>query len=112
MWIFAKHGFLSLVQHENCPYHLLVRGRVSGDIQNFFPAAQVQRTEKRDYLFRAVLSKEQVAKRIALAVADIDYCGALGTSFKASITDKRRAPYYLNVWDTMAEMQDRLKGGS
>ena len=109
MWIFAKHGFLSLVQHENYPYHLLVRGRVGGDIQHYFPDAKVMRTEKRDYLYRTVLPKEQVAKRIALAIEQIDYCGALGTSFKSSITDKRRAPYYSNVWDTMWEMQDRLK---
>jgi hypothetical protein len=50
------------------------------------------RTEKRDYLYRTVLPKEQVAERIAKAVADIDYCGALGTGFKASV-DKRRSRY-------------------
>jgi hypothetical protein len=108
MLIFAKHGFLSLVQHENYPYHLLVRGRVRGDIQHYFPDAKVMRTEKRDYLFRTVLPKEQVAKRIALAVEQIDYCGAHGTCFK-SIVDKRRAPFYLDVWSTMAEMQEQLK---
>ena len=107
MWIFATHGFLSLVQHENYPYHLLVRGRVKGDIQHYFPDAKAVRTEKRDYLFRTVLPKEQVARRIARAVEQINYCGAHGTSFK-SIVDKRRAPFYLNVWDTMSEMQEAL----
>jgi len=107
MWIFATHGFLSLVQHENYPYHLLVRARVKGDLEHYFPDAKVVRTEKRDYLFRTVLPKEQVAKRIALAVEQIDYCGALGTSFKSSVEERRR-PFYFNVWNEMAEMQDRL----
>jgi hypothetical protein len=69
------------------------------------------RTEKRDYLYRTVLPKEQVAERIAKAVADIDYCGALGTGFKASV-DKRRSRYYTAIWNTAWEMLEDLKGGN
>jgi hypothetical protein len=107
LWIFAKDGFLSIVQHQHHPQQLLVRGRIRGDIQHYFPDAKVMRTEKRDYLYRTVLPKEQVAKRIASAVNAIDYCGALGTSFK-TLVEERRRPFYFNVWNEMAEMQDRL----
>jgi hypothetical protein len=108
MWIFAKHGFLSIVQHQHHPQQLLVRGRVRGDIQRYFPAAKVARTENRDYLYRTVLGKEEVADRIAAAVQAIDYCGAKGTSFK-SVVGKNREPYYFAVWDTMWEMQEQLR---
>src|SRR5215469_5026434 len=99
MWIFATHGFLSLVQHENYPYHLLVRGRVGGDIQHYFPDAKVMRTEKADYLYRTVLPKEEVAKRIAAVVDGLNGCGAKGTGFK-SVVGKNREPYYFDIWDT------------
>jgi hypothetical protein len=107
VWIFAKAGFLSIVQHRDQPDMLMVRARVKGDIEHFFPSAKVIRMEDADYLYRTILPRNTVAAVIAKTVDAINYCGAHGTSFK-SIVDKRRAPFYLNVWDTMAEMQDRL----
>ena len=110
MWIFAKDGFLSIVQAKDRADSLLVRGRVQNDIQHFFPRAKVYRSEMRDYRHRAILPRESVAARLAQAVTEIDYGGGGGAvSFKDSIADKRRAPYYLDVWDTMWQMQYDLK---
>jgi len=110
MWIFAKDGFLSIVQAKDRADCLLVRGRVQGDVQYYFPTARVLRSERRDYRHRAIVPRESVAARLAVAVQQIDYGGGGGAvSFKDSIADKRRAPYYLDVWDTMWQMQDDLK---
>ena len=45
MWIFAKDGFLSLTQYRDRPDMLMVRARVAGDIEHFFPTARVIRTD-------------------------------------------------------------------
>jgi hypothetical protein len=104
-----KDGFLSIVQAKDRDDCLLVRARVQGDVQHYFPTARVFRSEVRDYRYRAIVPRESVAARFALAAMAIDYGGGDAVSFKDSITDKRRASFYLDVWSTMAEMQDRLK---
>jgi len=110
MWIFTKNVFLSVVQASNRSDCLLVRGRVRGDVQRFFPTAKVYHTVRRDYAHRAIVPRESVAARLAVAVQQIDYGGGGGAvSFKDSIADKRRAPYYLDVWDTMWQMQYDFK---
>ena len=68
----------------------------------------------RDYRHRAIVPRESVAARLAQAVMAIDYGGgaAGAVSFKDSITDKRRAHFYFDVWNTCWEMQQALKGGN
>ena len=61
MWIFAKDGFLSLTQYRDRPDMLMVRARVAGDIEHFFPTARVIRTDDADYLYRTTLPREAVA---------------------------------------------------
>ena len=113
MWIFAKDGFLSVVQDKSHYDLLLVRGRVQGDVQKFFPKAKVYRSEMRDYRHRALVPRESVAARLAQAVMEIDYGGGGDAiSFKDSITDKRRAHFYFDVWNTCWEMQQALKGSN
>jgi hypothetical protein len=53
MWLFAKHGFFSIVEHRADPRNLLVRARVKGDIEHYFPDAKVTQTDDADYLYRA-----------------------------------------------------------
>jgi hypothetical protein len=103
MWLFVKNGFLSIVQHRDQPDMLIVRARVRGDIEHYFPKAKVERTEDHDYLYRAVLPKHQVATRLFDAVLDIDY-----PKFKPAVTDKRRQAYYFDIWDTGYSMQEEL----
>jgi len=103
MWIFAKDGFLSITPHREKPDMLIVRARVKGDIEHYFPGATVICTDDADYLYRTTLPREEVADRVREAVIEIR------SGLKDSVTDKRRAGYYLDVWSTMAEMQDRLK---
>src|SRR5215831_4091688 len=53
MWLFAKHGFFSIVEHRADPRNLLVRARVKGDIEHYFLDAKVTQTDAADYLYRA-----------------------------------------------------------
>lgn len=104
MWIIAKHGFLSIVQHDDDPSKLLVRGRVKGDIEHYFPDATVTRHDKNDYLYRAIIDRDTVYRTIAEAVSNIDY-----RAVKPAIADKRRSMTYLAVWHELEEMQEDLK---
>ena len=103
MWLFAKNGFLTFVQHDNRPDLLLVRGRIKGDIENYFPNARVTYRTDRDYAYRTMLPKTRVAERIASAVSAIDY-----VKYKPSVQDKRRRQAYITVWDTMYGLQEQL----
>ena len=104
MWIIAKHGFLSIVQHDDDPDMLLVRGRVEGDIEYYFPEAEVTRNDKADYLYRATIDRGAVEDAIARAVYAIDY-----RAVKPAIADKRRTMAYLAVWQELEDMQEDLK---
>ena len=103
MWIFAKAGFLSIVQHRGRPDMLMVRARVKGDIEHYFPDAKVIRLDDADYLFRAFLPRKAVAAVMTNAVEQIDY-----DKFKAAVEDKRREAHYFSVWDTGYLMQEEL----
>jgi hypothetical protein len=72
MYIFAQHGILSIVAHQSKPGMLMVRAPARDDLEHFWPAAKIIRTDQRDYRFRTTLPRETVAKRIAEAVAGID----------------------------------------
>ena len=106
MWLFAKDGFLSIVQHRDQPDVLMVRARVAGDIEHYFPDVTVIRKDDADYLYRAFIPRVKVADVVRDMVLNIPSGG-----FKSTIADKRREAYYLSVWDTMAEMQEELGQG-
>jgi hypothetical protein len=78
--------------------------RHAGRKGHYFPKAKVIRTDDRDYLYRAVVDRSAVAATIHSAVIAIDY-----DNFKSSVPDERRGPWYVDVWFTLEEMQDKLK---
>lgn len=104
MWIVAKYGFLSIVQHDDDPGLLLVRARVKGDIEHYFPGAEVSRDDMADYLYRAAIPRRLVAATLAQEVEKIDY-----RAVKPAIADKRREGAYLDVWLILEGMQEELK---
>ena len=104
MWIFAREGFCSIVQDMFDPSMLLVRSRIEGDLEKFFPNSEVVEAAGTDYRFRAYLPRETVAAAIGKMVLSVDY-----GNFKASVRDNRRSPFYARVWATMAELQDAVR---
>lgn len=112
MWIFMNDAFLSVI---NPPAgtkgdKLLVRARNKGDIERVFgPKTKVTQTPKRDYLFRALIDRTEVAKVIAHQIANIDY-----GNFKDSIPDQREFDNYHKacgqVWASMLSYQIQQNG--
>lgn len=104
MWICLKSAFLSIVepsaQGVNTGDMLLVRARRNGDIESVFPAAKVERRPERDYLFRALLPRQEVAAAIAEQVRGIDY-----PNFKNSVKNKRLHDAFARIWSIMAGLQ-------
>lgn len=101
MWLFTTKGFISVVEDMEHPGNLLVRGRFKGDIPKIFPGVKEQYTRNRDYRYRASLSREKVATRIAELLIDIDY-----PNFKDACPDDRHT-IHSQVWATMYNAQNR-----
>jgi len=102
MWIFAREGFLSIVQHRDHEELLVVRGRFRGGIEALFPDAEVEETPKADYRYRTIVQKGAAARRIAEAVLGIDY-----ENFKGSLDDLARHDTYTDVWAVMLRAQEQ-----
>src|SRR4051812_9370773 len=103
MWIFCQNGFFSIVEHRDDPKLMVVRARLDGDIQRYWPDAKVSATPERDYLYRAFIPKKKVADAVSRMASDIDY-----DNFKANISDKRRGHWYMEVWEAMVDMQQSV----
>lgn len=100
MWLCLNQSFLSVVDKAEKPGCLLVRARRPGDIENYFPNAKVKKTIGNDYLFRAEVSREEIAAVITKQVMELDY-----DNFKDSVADDRLHSAYSGVWHTMARLQ-------
>ena len=101
MWLCLSSAFLSIVHKPPCrPYELLVRARRPGDIESVFPEAKVTRKTDCDYLYRAIVSKGDVASVLARTVAGIDY-----PNFKNTVKDTGLHDAYFEVWASMARVQ-------
>lgn len=101
-WIFLNDAMLSIVAPkgpENADL-LLVRARAEGDIQRVFPDAEVHRTEARDYRYRTLLPRQEVAIAIAKRIAGISY-----GNFKDSTREQDRHDAYLGCWTSMFRFQ-------
>ena len=97
MWICLKDSFLSIVKDpEATSDTLLVRARRAEDIMAVWPGAVVRSTPKRDYQFRADITRKEVAAALVDLVYDIDY-----SNFKNTVTDKDRHLAYAKIWTTM-----------
>lgn len=101
MWLFASNAFLSIVQDPSDTNTLIVRARREGDIETLFPDAEVFRRCERDYLFRAFISREVVAKAAADYVMQLSY-----TNFKNSVRDRDYHDACTSVWHTMSNLQE------
>jgi hypothetical protein len=110
MWIYLKNSFLSIIDPDGSydgskgpvSTKLLVRGRFKGDIERIFPRAKVTETPKRDYRYRALVSRETVAKAMFEAVMQN---GA--KNFKGSTKEKWRHDVYMQCWFAMEAEQRR-----
>ena len=102
MLIFTRNAFLSIVDHPQDDRFLVIRGRISGDIESLFPEAEVFERPGADYRFQATVARERVSQRIAAQVKEIHY-----EAFEPSIQEGDRRQAYIQVWSAMYEEQVR-----
>ena len=100
MWLCMNSAFLSIVFKDCAEDELLVRARREGDIEKVFPDAKVIKTTNTDYLYRAVIPRNEVATAMAAQIQNIDY-----GNFKSSVNDDILHQTYLEVWHAMAALQ-------
>lgn len=105
MWVFMSNAFLSIVEHRAKYDYLLVRARAEGDIERVFPDATVTKTPAADYLFRAVIPRQEVAAAMAAQVEAIAY-----DNFKNSVAEDDRHRAYFGAWAAMNDFQRRRAG--
>lgn len=101
MWVCLSDSFLSIVEWPDDDGFLLVRARRNGDIEKVFPQAEVRRTTGRDYLFRAVIAREEVADGMAQQAMKISY-----GNFKNSVLNNALHGAYASFWSIMARLQE------
>jgi hypothetical protein len=103
MWCFLRNGFLSIVQDKDNENYLVVRARVRGDIEAYWPTADVTESPENDYRYRTRLLRSEVASVISdYILNDLNH-----TNYKAAVNmvDPRRSEYYGMVWAIMADLQ-------
>jgi hypothetical protein len=100
MWLFLSDCFVSMVSKDCRRDELLVRARRKGDIEKLFPDAEVERTPKADYLFRAAVKRDEVAKVLDDEVRRINY-----GNFKDSVDDDALHDAYTRCWTAMLAVQ-------
>lgn len=104
MWLCLSNSFLSIVE-PSAPTvksgdFLLVRARRPGDIENVFPNAKVEKRPERDYLFRALIPRLEVAAAVAEQVKAISY-----PNFKNSVKNRPLHDAFARIWGVMAALQ-------
>lgn len=92
MWVFTKHGLLSIVEHRNDKDFLCVRARQAHHLTKNFPNTVPMYTPDADYHWRLVLSRNVVRKKMIELVDLIDY-----PNFKDAADEDLQGPY-LRVW--------------
>lgn len=110
MWIYLQNAFLSIIDPDGAydgskgpvSKSLLVRGRFKGDIERVFPRSKVTETPARDYRYRALVSRETVAKAMSDAVMK-----AGAKNFKGSVKEQWRHDAYMACWFAMEREQRR-----
>jgi hypothetical protein len=116
-WIFLNDCFISAVQHNDDPDLLVVRARVDGHLEAFlaphYPTEanrdingiKIERHPNRDYLFRVILPKSEVADLMSYHMKHIDY-----GNFKDSVGEHDYHESLYAVWSAMNNLQG-LKHG-
>lgn len=103
MWVMLNDAALSIVADRHSD-GLMVRARFGGDIERVFPKSVVRMTPAGDYLYRAVVSREDVADALTKAAKSIRY-----DDFKSSVDDDFRHDVYLGVWSVMRRAQAKAE---
>ena len=98
----ARYNREFIQKNRNNKDELLVRSRIKGDIEKFFPDSDVFEMENSDYKYRSFIKKTDVSSKLKNIVEEINY-----DNFKNSISpdQSERHNSYLNVWTELRKLQ-------
>ena len=103
MWIFTKHGFLSIVQHNSMESYFQVKSRVIEPLEIIWPDHDIEVISWADYRFRITISKDDVVSVLANEINVINY-----TSFKNQCEKDEWYHHALTrIWGIMYNFQQR-----
>ena len=101
MWVYTKHGFLAIVQHNSMDDYFQVKSRIIDPLEILWPDEEIEIIEWADYRFRITISKEKAISAVMEQMSEVDY-----TSFKDEC--RKEENYYhalTRVWSTMYNFQ-------
>ena len=103
MWLFTSDGFVSIVQPESFKKRdlLLVRARAPGHIESVITNWEVTKSPQRDYMYRATVPRDVVAKNVVRHIYRLDY-----GNFKDSVRDRNYRSACAQVWTAMFSFQE------
>ena len=111
MWICFNDGFLSMVPRGP---QLLMRARKRSHLAAFLPPEfhyRITHTPKRDYHWRALLPRANVAALVERRVRDMDYgSGDSYTGFKRSVREDDLHDMYMGWWFDCKRYQQAVDG--
>lgn len=99
MWVFTKHGFISVVRTED--NNFMVRARRLRHLSALLPGVKVLETLDSDYRFRCILDEISFSHFMVRLQDTIDY-----PNFKDSLYDEDYKKAASQVWGTMYELQE------
>lgn len=102
MWIFTKHGFLSIVQHKFEPELFQVKARDPEPLQKLFSDYEMIIIDWADYRYRVEVPREEVMKRVSQIVDDVRY-----TSYKDECEDDLFHRALVRIWNVMYRFQQK-----
>ena len=104
MWIFTKHGFISIVQHNSMPDHFQVKARVVTPLKELCPDHEIEVIDWADYRYRITILKDEFLPILMREIEDVLY-----TSFKNECGPDEGYHYILTkVWAIMYNYQQRM----
>lgn len=102
MWLILSDGFMSAVVDKTDPELVQVRARRKEHLAKYFPNHEIVTYDNRDYQFRVVVKKADLAAVLIQYIGEMSY-----TNFKDSVKDRRFHDACYDVWHTMAAIQPR-----
>lgn len=110
MWLCLNDAFFSIVDpgdaappgsNGTC---LLVRARIKGDLERYFPEAEILEDAGTDYRYRVIIKRAYVYELVTDSVTKINY-----TNFKDSVDSNTLLDLYHQFWDAAWSVQEKLR---
>lgn len=113
MWLHLPDCFLSVVAHRTQPAHLLIRARTLPHLEAFLapmPARpQIDQTPNADYLYRAVITRNQFASLLSERIRRMEYPNFKAAAAKHPTSDTVARSRYVSAlhetWQTNRDLQ-------